>query len=118
MLSSNLEVRIHHFLEELDIPFEEEYIFDDLISTSGKHLRFDYCIFDDDGSILCLIEAQGIQHYMPRKAFGGKKGYYRQAYNDTKKKEYCLKNGLRLICIPYVDEFKIDGQYLMNKIYG
>ena len=39
MQSSSLECRIHDVLVEMDIPFEEEYVFDDLHSSSGRALR-------------------------------------------------------------------------------
>lgn len=45
MLSSNGEIKIHNILTDYDIPFEEEYEFDDLISSSGRHLRFRFCDF-------------------------------------------------------------------------
>ena len=43
MMSSSLEVKIHNILTDYDIPFAEEYEFDDLIASSGRHLRFN-CI--------------------------------------------------------------------------
>lgn len=59
MLASNMEIKIHNILEENGIPFAEEYIFPDLSSTNGKPLRFDFAIFDDNGDIDFLIEANG-----------------------------------------------------------
>ena len=56
MLSSKGEKKIHAVLEQYGIPFTEEYEFPDLISTSGRHLRFDFAIFNDDGSLDFLIE--------------------------------------------------------------
>ena len=73
MLSSKGEKRIHAVLAEYGVPFSEEYEFADLISTSGRHLRFDFAVFDDDGSLDFLIEYQGRQHYESVKHFGGDK---------------------------------------------
>lgn len=117
MLSSNGEARIHNILVDYDIPFEEEYEFDDLISSSGRHLRFDFAIFDDDGDLLCLIEFQGRQHYQPVAKFGGKRGLHAQKYNDNLKRSYCLKHHYKLISIPYFDEDKISYDYLAQLIY-
>ena len=61
MLASSGEIKIHDILTEYDIPFEEEYEFDDLVTTSGKHLRFDFAVFTDDGDLDFLIEFQGRQ---------------------------------------------------------
>lgn len=100
MLSSSGEVKIHNILTDYDIPFEEEYEFDDLISSSGRHLRFDFAIFDDDGDLQCLIEFNGRQHYQSVSKFGGQRGVHRQKYNDNLKRQYCLKHNYKLISIP------------------
>ena len=103
MMSSNMEVKIHNILTDYGIPFEEEYEFDDLIASSGRHLRFDFAVFTEDGELDFLIEAQGKQHYTAVGKFGGKQGVGRQKYNDIK-----------LIWIPYYDEDKISYDYIMR----
>jgi len=117
MLSSSGEVKIHNILTDYGVPFEEEYEFDDLISSSGRHLRFDFAIFDDDGELICLLEFNGRQHYQSVGKFGGDRGVRRQKYNDQKKREYCLKHNLKLVSIPYFDEDRITYDYLMQMIY-
>lgn len=117
MLSSRGEIKIHNILSDNDIPFKEEYEFDDLISSSGRHLKFDFAIFDDDNDLQCLIEFQGRQHYQPIKKFGGKRGLRQQQYNDNLKRQYCLKNNIKLISIPYYDEDRLSYNYLMQMIY-
>lgn len=62
MKSSRGEIKIHEVLEMANLPFQEEYTFPDLVSSSGRALRFDFAIFDDDGGLDFLIEYQGIQH--------------------------------------------------------
>ena len=114
MLSSSGEVKIHNILTDYGIPFEEEYEFDDLIASSGRHLRFDFAVFTEDGELDFLIEAQGKQHYTAVGKFGGKQGVGRQKYNDIQKRKYCLKNNIKLICIPYYDEDKISYDYIMR----
>lgn len=117
MLSSNGEVLIHNILTDYGIPFKEEYEFDDLISSSGRHLRFDFAIFDDDGELICLLEFNGKQHYSSVGKFGGKKGLSKQRYNDSMKRQYCLKHGYKLVTIPYYEEGNITYDYLMQLIY-
>lgn len=114
MLSSNGEKKIHNILDQYGIPFSEEYEFPDLISTSGRHLRFDFAIFNDDGSIDFLIEYQGKQHYSAIEYFGGDKANQRQKYNDSLKRAYCVKNNINLITIPFWDEDKISYDYIMK----
>ena len=114
MRSSTGEVLIYNVLSANDVPFAEEYEFADLVSSSGRHLRFDFAVFDDCGQIDFLIEFEGKQHYVPVSVFGGEKGVHRQRYNDAKKRQYCLDHGYNLVTIPYWDENKISYDYIMS----
>lgn len=114
MLSSKGEKKIHTILVEHGIPFAEEYEFADLISTSGRRLRFDFAVFDDNGNLDFLIEYQGRQHYESVKYFGGDRSNQRQRYNDSVKRAYCVKKHLNLVTIPYWDEDKISYEYIMK----
>lgn len=114
MRASRGEIKIEEILLEAGLDFEEEYIFPDLISTSGRPLRFDFAVFDDAGDLDFLIEYQGIQHYEAKSKFGGYTGLYKQQYNDLRKREYCAKHGYTLVAIPYWDEAKINYDYIMR----
>ena len=115
MRASRGEIKIEDILRAAGLPFEEEYSFNDLISSTGRPLRFDFCVFDDNGDIDFLIEYQGIQHYEPKSKFGGWEGLRKQQFNDMKKREYCKQHGYKLVAIPYVDEGRIDYDYIMQK---
>jgi len=71
MRASRGEIKIEDILRAAGLNFAEEFYFDDLISSTGRPLRFDFCVFDDNGDIDFLIEYQGIQHYEPKSKFGG-----------------------------------------------
>ena len=114
MRASRGEIKIEEILQQAGLPFEEEYIFPELVSSSGRPLRFDFAVFDDDGDIDFLIEYQGIQHYEATSKFGGYTGLRKQQYNDMKKREYCQKHNIKLIAIPYWDEGRIDYDYIMT----
>ncbi len=115
MRDSSGEIAIYNVLKEAGLPFQEEYIFPDLtVGKDNTPLRFDFCVFKEDGSIDFLIEFQGRQHYEPVSRFGGKKGLQRQQYNDRKKRIYCLDHGYNLVCIPYWNEFQINYDYIMQ----
>ena len=118
MRASRGEIKIEEVLQEAGVVFEEEYSFPDLVSTSGRPLRFDFAIFDDEHNLEFLIEYQGIQHYMPKSKFGGYTGLRKQQYNDMKKKEYCQKHNIILLEIPYTVEGRIDYDYIMNLYYS
>ena len=116
MRASRGEIKIEEILRDNNLVFKMEYSFPDLKSSSGRLLRFDFAVFDDDGYIDFLIEYQGRQHYEPVSKFGGgEKGYYRQQYNDKLKKRYCTLHGYTLIEIPYTDYNIIDYDYIMHK---
>jgi hypothetical protein len=114
MKASRGEIKIFEILTANNMSFKEEYIFPDLVSSSGNPLRFDFCVFDDDGEIDFLIEYQGIQHYKPKDKFGGLSGLKKQQYNDMLKREYCKKHDLNLVLIPYWDENRVDFDYIMR----
>ena len=115
MKSSRGEIKIHEILEEAGFNFKEEYSFQGLNSPSGRPLRFDFVVFDDDGRIDFIIEFQGRQHYEPSSKFGGKKGFYQQQYNDNQKRRFCALHDFKLIEIPYTDELEISYDYIMKR---
>jgi hypothetical protein len=114
MRSSRGEIKIEEILQEAGLVFQEEYSFSDLLGMSGKPLRFDFAVLDDNGNIDFLIEYQGIQHYEPKSKFGGIAGLRKQQFNDMKKREYCAKHKITLLLIPYWDEAKITYDYIMK----
>lgn len=62
MKASRGEIKIFDILTMAGVDFKEEYSFPDLVASSGKPLRFDFCVFDDAGEVDFLIEYQGVQH--------------------------------------------------------
>lgn len=115
MRASRGEIKIHEILEANDINFKEEYEFAGLKAPSGRPLRFDFAVFDDDGNLDFLLEYQGKQHYQAVSKFGGNRGLYQQKYNDNQKRRFCALKGLTLIEIPYTDENILTYDYIMQK---
>jgi len=118
MRASRGEIKIEEVLQDAGLDFEEEYSFPDLVSSSGRPLRFDFAVFDDEHNLQFLLEYQGIQHYEPKSKFGGYTGLRKQQYNDMQKREYCQKHNLILIEIPYIAEGRITYDYIMNLYYA
>lgn len=119
MLASYGERKIHDILTFAGLNFKEEYSFPDLVGETGRALRFDFAVFDDEGEIDFLIEYQGEQHYKAKPKFGGWAGLRRQQFYDMKKREYCKAHGYKLIAIPYTDEGRMNYDYIMKKAgYG
>ena len=115
MKASRGEITIAEILTEAGLDFQEEYSFADLVSNTGRPLRFDFVVFDDEGDIDFLIEYQGIQHYQPKEKFGGISGLRKQQFNDMKKREYCRKHHYKLIAIPYTEEPLLSYDYIMKQ---
>lgn len=114
MRASRGEIKIEEILAEAGLVFQEEYSFPDLVAESGRPLRFDFAVFDDNGDIDFLIEYQGEQHYVAKSKFGGARGLYQQKHNDQKKRNYCMTHNYTLIAIPYWDENILDYDYIMK----
>ena len=120
MRASRGEIKIEEILQNAGLPFEEEYSFPDLVAQGpgGRPLRFDFAVFSDEGDLEFLIEYQGAQHYEPRDLYGGKKGLFRQQYNDKQKVIYCREHGYKLVIIPYWEISFVDYDYIMKAAYG
>lgn len=114
MRSSRAEIKIEEILRKAGLNFKEEYSFPDLIGHGGHALRFDFAVFDDNDQLQFLIQYQGIQHYKPKSVFGGMSGLRKQQFYDMEKREYCKKHNIKLILIPYWDEYQISYDYIMN----
>ena len=103
--ASKGEIEIESVLSHYNIPYDKEVWFDDLKNI--RHLRFDFGLYGDEGELKCLIEYDGIQHFRRWNK------QTVQQFEDLKKRDgmkddYCEKNGIRLVRIPYWDFEYID----------
>ena len=96
MRASRGEIKIEEILQSAGLSFKEEYIFDDLISTSGKPLRFDFAIFNNN-KLVYLIEYQGEQHFRSVDFWGGEEKFLERKKYDKMKEEYCNNMNIPLI---------------------
>ena len=87
---------IKTWLENHQIEYKQEYVFNDLYGINNGQLRFDFAIFER-GQIKYLIEFQGEQHYDTTNP------WYTNAMieNDKLKKQYCKSHDYKLIEILY-----------------
>ena len=99
---SSFEWETNKLLFENNVPYQVEYSFPDLIGSQGvRELRFDFAVFNKDGTIKCLIECNGEQHYEPVESYGGEAKYKEQIANDSRKKSYADEHGIPLLIISY-----------------
>jgi hypothetical protein len=103
---SHGERKIRNWLESKNISFIRQHSFKDCygISKKKKPLIFDFYLPEYN---IC-IEYDGEQHFRPIMKFGNVDGYQKCQYNDKIKTEYCIKNNIHLIRIPYYDFSKIE----------
>ena len=97
-----------------DVEYIEEYSLKDLIASSGRPLRFDFAVLDDDGNVDFFVEFQGEQHYVAKSKFGGAKGLAKQRFNDKQKRLYCQKHNIPLVIIPYWDYARVTYDYIFE----
>jgi very-short-patch-repair endonuclease len=109
--NSKGEKRIKNFLSINNITFIPQYSFSDLKII--KLLPFDFYLPE----LKILIEYDGIQHF---KGWSNNKvDLERRKKVDFFKNEYCLRNNIKLIRIPYTDfnniEYILKKELLTNK---
>ena len=99
---SSFQWIVNKLLYENSISYKVEVSFPDLLGVSGiKPLRYDFGIYEKDGSLRCLIECNGEQHYKSVPEFGGERAFQIQEKNDDLKRLYAEEHGIPLIVIPY-----------------
>jgi very-short-patch-repair endonuclease len=103
---STYESMTNDFLKEQNIGFLREYGFNDCVDV--QKLLFDFYLKD----YKAIIEVDGRQHYVPTN-FGNCEKTTQEIFEDIQrhdkiKNEYCRKNNIPLLRIPYW-EFKTDN---------
>ena len=114
-IHSHGETIIEQLLRESNIDYSQQYTFADLITPNGGYLKFDFAIFNKNHVLRYLIEFNGKQHYEAIDFFGGEEGLKKQIRNDKLKVEYCIKNKIPLIIIPYYELKDISLPYLERR---
>lgn len=99
---SSFQWIVNKILKENDVPYRVEISFPDLYGAGNTNLlRYDFSVLNQDGTIKCLIECQGEQHYKPVDEFGGTVQFEMQKKNDELKRKYVAEHGITLLEIPY-----------------
>lgn len=106
------EALLRNIFTDMDIKFIPEYSFEDCTNpNTGVKLKFDFYLPDYN----CCIEYDGEQHFKGwRKSHDYKSSLEQVQLRDMIKNEYCQKNNIILIRIPYTEYCKINNQYILN----
>lgn len=89
------ELYIEEILQELNIDFEQQKRFKNC--KNKRTLPFDFYI----PKYSTCIEYDGEQHYKSIDFWGGEERFTQRQLNDKIKDDYCNKNNICLIRIPY-----------------
>jgi hypothetical protein len=110
------EKLIAAILEKQKIDFIKQYKFVDCTNKKEgrfcRKLPFDFYIPIKN---VC-VEYDGRQHFMAIDTFGGEEAFERQKIRDEIKNQYCKKNGIKLIRIPYTMKKEDIESYILKKL--
>lgn len=97
------ERAIQLYLDETGVNYSIQKTFEDC--KYKQELRFDFAIYNSDGTLRCLIEYQGQQHFTNIQWKGVKFGdYENQIIRDEIKRKYCEDNGIQLLYCSYAQD--------------
>lgn len=101
-IKSHGELKINKILLKDKISFIPNYRELNCKLQSGGFAIFDFAVINSKGEILYFIEYDGQQHFLKEKrGFYTKEKIQKIQLSDRIKNEYCLKNLIPLIRIPY-----------------
>lgn len=97
------EYIIKQILDKNNILYDYDSIFPELLKETKRRLRFDFIIYNNDGSLSHFIEFDGNQHKtgMWGGSWSNLKTYEVIHERDLIKDNFCKKHNYKLIRIPY-----------------
>lgn len=97
------ENKITNILQKNNIIFDHDKIFPELLHQTGRRLRFDFIIYNEDGTINRFVEFDGNQHITGM--WGGDWSNTETLEviqeRDNIKNQFCINNNYILVRIPY-----------------
>lgn len=100
------EELIRDWLVTEEIDFQSQARFAECKDKST--LPFDFAVYDN-GTLKCLIEYDGEQHYKPIEAWGGVREFRNVQRRDRIKDTYCASRNITLVRIPYTHKNRISS---------
>lgn len=100
------EQKVAKYLQEHKIFYRSQFTCESLRSEKNGSYKFDFAILDKEGKPIGMIEYNGKQHYEQSDFFGKLEEIIER---DKNKIEWCSKNKIPLLVIPYT--------YMDEKIY-
>ena len=112
-LKSKGEYRIEEILNHLSISYKNQKTFENCRNPRTKALLyFDFYLPDHN----CCIEYDGRQHFCDINVGWEKEKIEVRQFRDKIKNQYCKKNKIKLIRIPYWDYKNLSEEYLKKAL--
>lgn len=115
-LKSWYEEEIARILDKLNINYEREKTYPNLISDNKVKLRFDFAILNNN-KVIGLVEYQGEQHFKPVSLYGGEQYLTTLQKYDKRKKDFCIKNNIPLLILDKNNNLIEDIIKFINTIW-
>lgn len=97
---------INNLLQTNFINSKSEFSFPDLFGVGGGKLKYDFAVFDKDFNLQYLIEFDGSIHFDGSQYALG--DFEARRKHDLMKNEYCFKNKIPIIRIPYTETYTLS----------
>lgn len=118
--SSIGEMNIYNLLTSHKVKFEHDKSLSALTDFTGKRLRFDFIVYDKDDKITRIIEFDGRQHINgPDTDYWGHitETLSTIQEKDQLKNDFCKKNNIPLVRIPYTRRDNITYEEIFSDKY-
>lgn len=96
------ELLVRKYLNCKNVRYCMQKTYEDLRSSNGGRLRFDFAILNSSNEVVALIEYQGVQHYKDTGI-----GKLEREETDELKRKYCKANNIPLLEIPYNKDLEV-----------
>lgn len=113
------EETITKILDDKHIPYDHDQCLDELWKETGRRLRFDFILYDNNHNIFRIIEFDGRQHL---SGFDGGVWSQYESYEviherDKIKDQFCLTHNYPLVRIPYYKRRTVNLDDLLGDKY-
>lgn len=118
-MRSRGEYEIAQLLQQNNINYQNDIAFVELYKETGRKLRFDFILYDDENNLLRFVEFDGRQHTRgPDTALWAESDSLEVIQErDLIKNQFCLSHNYSLVRIPYTKLGKITIQDILGEEY-
>ena len=110
---------INRLLNIKHIKYKSEFSFPSFVTENNSPYRYDFALFNEKEELLGLIEYQGDIHFGYRDTgWNTKERFEKRKKSDAIKKDYCLKNNIKIFYITYEENIEERLEEILNELYG